>query len=307
MLLQVLVAGFVILVTGILCKIGHFLYKRSVRRHDVPPEVVILYQIGRGHHAPSVSPFPLKLETFLRMTKTPYVNDHSGKFSSKRKTPWMEYDGKSIADSQFCVDFIKKKRNIDLNDHLSPSQKAVGRAFQKLTEENLYWTMCLEMFGDDLTTVRKVIPYTGLKLWLTIWLLRRVIRQETWGHGIGRHTPDEVWSIATADLTAISDFLGDKEFFMGSEPSEVDCALFGMLVMIVFNMPSSRHEKYVRENLPNLVGYCERMKNRFWPDWDEHVLSSPTYQNDDGKVYFQENCEADVKKSPDHKDSNHVY
>ena len=28
MLLQVLVAGFVILVTGILCKIGHFLYKR---------------------------------------------------------------------------------------------------------------------------------------------------------------------------------------------------------------------------------------------------------------------------------------
>ena len=81
--------------------------------------------------------------------------------------------------------------------------------------------MCLEMFGDDLTTVRKVIPYTGLKLWLTIWLLRRVIRQETWGHGIGRHTPDEVWSIATADLTAISDFLGkvklqdvDKIFYI---------------------------------------------------------------------------------------------
>lgn len=77
------------------------------------------------------------------------------------------------------------------------------------------------MFGDDLTTVRKVIPYTGLKLWLTIWLLRRVIRQETWGHGIGRHTPDEVWSIATADLTAISDFLGkvklqdvDKIFYI---------------------------------------------------------------------------------------------
>ena len=39
---------------------------------------------------------------------------------------------------------------------------------------------------------------------------------------------------------------GDKDYFMGSEPSEVDCALFGMLVMIVFNMPSSRHEKYVR-------------------------------------------------------------
>ena len=80
-----------------------------------------------------------KVDQYNFFTHKILQNDHSGKFSSKRKTPWMEYDGKSIADSQFCVDFIKKKRNIDLNDHLSPSQKAVGRAFQKLTEENLYW------------------------------------------------------------------------------------------------------------------------------------------------------------------------
>jgi hypothetical protein len=33
---------------------------------------------------------------------------------------------------------------------------------------------------------------------------------------------------------------------MGPEPSEVDCAIFGMMVMILFNMPGSRHERYVR-------------------------------------------------------------
>lgn len=222
------------------------------------------------------------------MTKTPYVNDHSAKFSSKRKTPWMEYDGKSIADSQFCVEYIKKKRGIDASKHLSPAERGIARAFQKLTEENLYWTMCLEMFGDDISTVKKVIPYTGLKLWFTLWFLRRVIKQETWGHGIGRHTPDEVWSIAVDDMTAISNFLGDKDFFMGSEPSEVDCAMFGMLVMILWNMPDSKHEKYAKEHLPNLVEYCERMKARFWPDWDEHILTSDRYQNDDGKIYFKE-------------------
>lgn len=72
--------------------------------------------------------------------------------------------------------------------------------------------MCLEMFGDDISTVKKVIPYTGLKLWFTLWFLRRVIRQETWGHGIGRHTPDEVWSIAVDDMTAISNFLGKAKY-----------------------------------------------------------------------------------------------
>lgn len=39
---------------------------------------------------------------------------------------------------------------------------------------------------------------------------------------------------------------GDKEFFMGPEPSEVDCAMFGMLVMILWNMPDSKHEKYAK-------------------------------------------------------------
>lgn len=43
---------------------------------------------------------------------------------------------------------------------------------------------------------------------------------------------------------------GDKEFFMGSEPSEVDCAMFGMLVMILWNMPDSKHEKYAKGGCP---------------------------------------------------------
>jgi hypothetical protein len=33
---------------------------------------------------------------------------------------------------------------------------------------------------------------------------------------------------------------------MGPEPSEVDCAIFGMMAMIVFNMPGSRYEIYIR-------------------------------------------------------------
>lgn len=33
---------------------------------------------------------------------------------------------------------------------------------------------------------------------------------------------------------------------MGPEPSEVDCAMFGMLVMILWNMPDSKHEKYAK-------------------------------------------------------------
>lgn len=69
--------------------------------------------------------------------------------------------------------------------------------------------MCIESFGGDVSAVSSIIPYTGLKLWLTVKFLQRVIKQETWGHGMGRHTPDEVWEIAVHDMTAISNFLGN--------------------------------------------------------------------------------------------------
>lgn len=70
--------------------------------------------------------------------------------------------------------------------------------------------MCIEMFGDNLEPVKTVIPYRGLKLWSTLFLLRRVIAKETWGHGIGRHSKNDVWDIAVKDMTALSDYLGKK-------------------------------------------------------------------------------------------------
>jgi len=39
------------------------------------------------------------------------------------------------------------------------------------------------------------------------------------------------------------------------------------------------------EELHNLVSYCERMKNEYWPDWNERILNSETYTDDNGVLY----------------------
>ena len=54
--------------------IGLLVYCRRLAtiRAAYPKDTVILHQIPRGPHAPSLSPFVVKLETFLRMVKVPY-------------------------------------------------------------------------------------------------------------------------------------------------------------------------------------------------------------------------------------------
>ena len=81
-------------------------------------------------------------------------------------------------------------------------------AFLSMVVYLSFRTMCLEVFGKDVTSVKSVIPYTGLKLWLTVKFLQNVIAKETWGHGIGRHSKEDVWDIAVKDMEAISAFLG---------------------------------------------------------------------------------------------------
>lgn len=59
--------------------------------------------------------------------------------STKGKTPWIEYNDTQVTDSQFCIEFINKKMDIDLNRSLSEQQKSIARAFLKLIEEHFYW------------------------------------------------------------------------------------------------------------------------------------------------------------------------
>ena len=65
--------------------------------------------------------------------------EHGFQTSSKGKTPWITYNGDEIADSQFCMQYVADKFKVRCDDHLTAVEKAIGRAFQKMTEEDLYW------------------------------------------------------------------------------------------------------------------------------------------------------------------------
>ena len=114
------------------------IFRDTPPKMDVQPGTVVVHQLGRGTRAPSLSPFPVKLETFLRLAKIPYVNDFSGTRSSKGKTPWITLDGVDVADSQLCIKYLKTKLNLNLNPGLTKEQLGAAQAIQVMVDEHLY-------------------------------------------------------------------------------------------------------------------------------------------------------------------------
>ncbi|BFZ26114.1 hypothetical protein BsWGS_29153 [Bradybaena similaris] len=255
------------------------LYRKIFRRScqpavECPPNTVLLFQLARGPYAPSLSCFPVKLETFLRMAKVPYVNDLSGKFSPKGKTPFMSYNGEIVCDSQFCIEYLNKKLNLDVNKDLNKEQRAIAKAIQVLVDEHLYWTLVYFRWVHDKTLKIVRLGFTNSSF--LIWQIQRNIIKQLHGQGIGRHSTEEIKHIMMTDLQALTDYLGNKQFIMGPAPCEVDCSVFGMLSQFIWQAADDVCENLIQEKFPSLYSYAVRMRERFWPDWDDCITHGGT-------------------------------
>ena len=99
---------------------------KSLRRkqewNNVGKDVVVLHMFNRARDCPNPSPFPLKLETWLRVNKVKYVTDFEEFMSKKGKSPWITLNGQEVTDSQLSIEHIAKE--LGINDNLTPTQKA---------------------------------------------------------------------------------------------------------------------------------------------------------------------------------------
>ena len=90
-------------------------------------------------------------------------------------------------------------------------------------------------------------------------------------NGMGVHTAEEIENFGKKDLLTLSEMLGEKEFFFGSEPAMLDLVVFSQVGQLV--MVDSEHacplRDYLEADCKNLVGLVNRMKDRCWSDhWD---------------------------------------
>lgn len=230
---------------------------------------LVVHQLPGSWGLPSISPFCLKLDLYLRIADIPFqtVIDATPFGGPKGKLPWIEHEGKKIGDSGFIIEYLESRFGCDPNAGLSAAERAVSLSMRRLIEENLYWTMVYDRWivEDNWRHFRNVVlggvPVPVRQVIAPI--ARRGVRRQLRGHGIGLHSRDEIHAIGRKDVGAIADFLADKPFLMGASATEIDAIAYGLLPNIM-NVPIASPIKDEALKRTNLVGYVERVKNRYF-------------------------------------------
>lgn len=230
---------------------------------------LIVHQLPGAWGLPSISPFCLKLDAYLRLAGVPFrtIVDATPFKGPKGKLPFIEHEGQRIGDSNFIIEYVEERFGCRPDGGLSAADVAVARALRRLIEENMYWSMVYDRWMvDGNWQVFRDVVLAGVPAPLRSLIgpvARRGVRSQLKGHGIGLHSREEIGAIGRGDLRAIVDYLGDKRYLMGDEPSAIDATAYGFLANIV-RVPLDGALKREAVQHPNLLAYLDRFEQRYF-------------------------------------------
>ena len=101
------------------------------------PNLVYLAQFPPSPLVRSISPFSLKLETWLRLSGISYENIYTRTFSTPGHTiPYIEINGEQVADSGKIIDTLKKHFKVNPDAGLQETDNAIGHAVSSMVEHH---------------------------------------------------------------------------------------------------------------------------------------------------------------------------
>jgi glutathione S-transferase len=221
----------------------------------------------------SPSPACMKLETWFKMAKIDYQIDTSIDLSiaPKGKIPFIEYQGKLIGDSTLIIEMFKSEVGIDLDADLTAYEKAISVAFRRMIKENIYWGCAYVRYGVEenwqiyrevlINMIKDSVPAEECNLMVEGFY--KIFNDQMYAQGMGRHNDQEITQIMKADFQALSDFLGDKPYFMGEKPTTLDATAYAYIANMI--KPPFKHPiiDYVL-NLDNLCRHSDRLTQEFF-------------------------------------------
>lgn len=235
---------------------------------------VTVYGFVPSWGLPDISPFVTKVVNYMTMAGIPFTYEIQplGSLAQKSPTaklPYIVDEGEQINDSSTIIAHLQAKYGDKLDGHLSDTDKAVGIAFQRTVEENVYWSGIIfprwrneEVFSVYLPSFVAPGEEPAPEFIEAMLAYRQKIWGAALGHGMGLRTEDDVLSNLKTDLDAISTFLGDKQYFLGSEPTSFDATIYSTFRHVA-DVPWDWAGRDHARSKTNLVDYAARMQTRY--------------------------------------------
>lgn len=252
--------------------------------------MITLYKYGYpagvetpGVETPDISPFVVKLETWLRMSGIPYETRTGTRHDMPRgKLPAVRIDGQLMADSSSIIAHLQQSDPRALRDtHLDPLQRAQAEAIKALVESQLYFVGLYQRWCVDAAFARYqplLIDYArrSAPAWQRLLvpvvapailpLIRRRMMRQAWQQGIARHDEDEILAIGCSGVQALATLLGHQDYLFGATPSTVDASVFGQLHTLVRHPFPGPLQDFAKAR-PELMAYHDRIWQRYWSDF----------------------------------------
>lgn len=231
--------------------------------------MITLFQFPPAFNVPNVSPYCLKLETFLRLSGLEYQVQHltDPRSAPKGKLPFVKVEGQTIADSEVIIRELQDRFGLDLDAGLDARGRGWAVAITRLCDEHLSPLLVYFRWLEE-GGWRQVAPVLlrgvpGPIRPLVGAIVRRKIRGAMRGRGLTVHSRDELLAFARQDLDALDGMLGELPFFGGAQPCSADAAAYGILANLILSTLETPLNHMARE-YERLVAYSERMQQRVW-------------------------------------------
>jgi glutathione S-transferase len=231
---------------------------------------VTLHRFGPFLGAPDSSPFVIKTMVLLKLAGLAYREVAGNPLKAPKKLlPYIEDEGATVADSAFIRAHIERKYAFDFDAALTPAQKAIAWAVERMCEDHLYFALLEERWLDRASFKKGVGTMFGLLPAplrpVAKVMLRRANAARLHGHGLGRHSKSDIAMLGARDIDALAALIGDKPYLMGEQPCGSDAFVFGIVTSIL-TPPLDGPLRGAMQKHANLVAYRDRLTRQFFPE-----------------------------------------
>lgn len=231
--------------------------------------MITLYQFGPAMGLVDPSPFVMKADLLLKLSGLSYRRVRGDmRKAPKGKLPYIDDDGQIVADSTLIRLHLADKHGLTLDAGLSEAQKALAWSVDCMLGDHFYWGIVHERWMVDEHFARgpsvffKGVP--ALLRGLVTTLVRRKVRANLWGQGMGRFSAAERLRLLEADVAALSALLGDKPYFMGETATWIDASVYAFVSGALTDAMGETPSRVLVAARPNLAAYAERLRAEFY-------------------------------------------